>query len=120
MSSASPLDHASHGSRGSRAAWALPLGVLAASTLGVIALAAAPARDDRMAAVYPPWWSAARAAASAAGEGDLQAVGGGPNILIVRSGRPRLAARLRASGALLVIDSRLASLCAAPTDRAPA
>lgn len=104
----------------SLAAWSLPLGLLAATTFGVFALAAAPASDDRMAVVYPPWWSPAEAAASAAAEGRLEAIGGGPNILIVSSVQPDLARRLRASGALLLIDSRLASLCVTPVARAPA
>ena len=101
----------------SRAAWALPVAVLALSTVGVVALAAAPGRQDTMAAVYPPWWSPARAAVSAAAEGDLTAVGGAATILVIHSDKPELGRRLRRSGALLLIDSSLASLCAAPTDR---
>lgn len=97
----------------------MPLAALAATSLAVLVLGAAPSRPDAMAAVYPPWWSPARAAASAASEGDLQAVGAAATILIVSSDRPRLADRLRASGALLLIDSRLASLCA-PANRDPA
>ena len=100
--------------------WLVPFGMLAATTLSVLVLAAAPGRPDAMAAVYPPWWSPARAAASAAAEGNLQAIGGAATILIVSSDQPRLADRLRASGALLLIDSRLASLCAAPANRDPA
>lgn len=99
--------------------WSVPLAALAAATLTVLLLAAAPGRSDAMAAVYPPWWTPAQAAASAAAEGRLQAVGGAANILIVSSEKPRLADRLRASGALLLIDSRLASLCA-PANRDPA
>lgn len=98
--------------------WALPVGALALTTAAVLALAVAPGRADAMAAVYPPWWTPARAAASAAAEGELQAVGGLATILIIRSDRPDLADRLRASGALLLIDSRLASFCA--TNRDPA
>ena len=103
-----------------RAAWALPVAVLTLSTVSVGALAAAPGRPDAMAAVYPPWWSPARAAASAAAAGDLQAVGGAATILVVRSDRPGLGRRLRESGALLLIDSRLASFCVAPAEKAPA
>jgi hypothetical protein len=94
--------------------WALPIGALAFSTAAVLTLAAAPGRADAMAAVYPPWWTPARAAASATAEGDLQAIGGIATILVVRSDRPDLAHRLRASGALFLIDSRLASVCATP------
>jgi len=100
--------------------WALPLGALALSTAAVLTLAAAPGRADAMAAVYPPWWTPARAAASASAEGELQAVGAAATILVVRSDRPALARRLRASGALILIDSRLASFCADLTNRDPA
>ncbi|WP_271067963.1 hypothetical protein [Caulobacter sp. NIBR1757] len=103
-----------------RAAWALPVAVLALSTVSVGALAAAPGRPDAMAAVYPPWWSPARAAASAATAGDLQAVGGSATILVVRSDRPGLGGRLRESGALFLIDSRLASFCLTPAEKDPA
>lgn len=96
-----------------RAAWALPFTVLALSTVAVLALAAAPSRADAMAAVYPPWWTSARAVASAATEGRLQAVGSA-NVVVVTSDQPALGRRLRASGALFVIDSRLASLCVPP------
>lgn len=107
-------------SRKASATWALPLAAATLSTVGVIALAAAPGRADAMAAVYPPWWSPARAAASAAAEGRLQAIGGGATILIVSSDKPDLARRLRASGALLLLDSRLASFCAGSSPRDPA
>lgn len=103
-----------------RAAWTVPFAVMATATLAVLILAAAPSRPDAMAAIYPPWWTPAQAAASAAAEGNLQAVGGARTVLIVASDKPDLAGRLRASGALLLIDSRLASLCAAPANRDPA
>jgi|GEM_PF-2748731 len=110
----------SHCPRDVRAAWALPVAVLALSTVSVGAIAAAPGQPDAMAAVYPPWWSPARAAASAAAAGELQAGGGAATILVVRSDRPGLGRRLRESGALLLIDSRLASFCVAPAEKAPA
>lgn len=77
-------------------------GVLAAAGLLAAALSLPPGADA-VAAVFPPWWSAARAFASASSAGAVTGTGALRSVLIVRSDRPDLAERLRAAGALLVV-----------------
>jgi len=64
-----------------------------------------------VAAIYPPWWTAARIVGAAAGTGDIAAAGGLPNILVLQ-GDAELAARARRSGALLVLGGNAVRLCA--------
>lgn len=99
-------------SRPTAPAW-LPWTLLALSTVVVVALAAQPRRADRIAAVFPPWQSPAANFAAAAQAGQVDAAGGFANVLIVRSGRPGLAARLRLAGAWLLLDADLARACLA-------
>ena len=88
------------------------------STAGVAMAASQPRRNDRMVAVYPPWWTPAMAASAAAANGALSASGGWRNSWIVSSTQPDLDQRLRRSGALVTLDSTLARDCAAPAERA--
>lgn len=97
-------------------AW-LPALAVILSTLAVTAVAAEPRRDDRFAAVFPPWWDSATATAAAASAGDLSAAGGWDNVLIVHSAVPGLRHRLRAAGAILLIDADLARACADTTSQ---
>ena len=62
-----------------------------------------PSGVDEVAAVFPPWWSAAHAFTSASAAGVVSGSGALRSILIVHSDRPALAERLRAAGALLVL-----------------
>lgn len=105
------------GQPASAPAW-LPWAFLALSTLIVASLAAQPRRPDRMAAVFPPWDSAAAVFAAASRAGAVDAAGGFANVLIVRSDQPGLAARLRKAGAWALIDADLASACIAPAPAA--
>lgn len=78
----------------------------------ILGVAIAPdSRRDRYVAVYPFWWSQARATAAAASAGELLGVGGWTNTLMVAGDEAALADRLRRSGALLLIDSRLGVFC---------
>lgn len=65
-----------------------------------------------MAAVYPPWWSDARIASAAASAGDIAAVGGLANIIVIHGEPARLAGNARRSGALLLLGGDAARLCA--------
>jgi len=78
-------------------------------------LGAGPRPGDRLlAAVYPPWWSDSRIFVAAASVGDIAAAGGVRNILVIRGDPSGLAARVRRSGALLVLGGDAARLCADP------
>lgn len=84
----------------------------------VVALGAGPRPGEpRLAAVYPPWWSDARIAGAAAAAGDIAAAGGVRNVLVIHGDPTGLAARVRRSGALLVLGGDAARLCADPQAR---
>ncbi len=92
--------------------------LVAAMTLAVAAASATAVPADPeagVAAVFPPWWTREAAAVAVAGaDGLIVREGAIPTILVVRPGRPGLAERLRAHGALLIVDPRAASGCFAP------
>jgi len=99
-------------SRDDRSALWLPSLVLFASLLGVAALALQPRPDHPVAAVFPPWWSAERAFAAAGSAGGAVLRDGAWSTLIVaQSPDPQFAARLRAAGALLVLDPQALGTC---------
>ncbi|MBA4011395.1 MAG: hypothetical protein C0481_05965 [Phenylobacterium sp.] len=83
-----------------------------ASFVAVPVLAAAPRDPKVAAAVFPPWWSRSAALAAADDAGEILAVGRAPFIVIVRSIDGDVAPRLRATGALLVLDPQAAGPCA--------
>ncbi len=78
--------------------------------------AAAPAGADRIAAVFPPWWSGGRVIDAAASAGDIAGAGAYRSILIVRGNAPGLAARLRRAGALVLLSPGLAGQCDTPAN----
>lgn len=86
-------------------------GAACATLVMTLSAVAAPADADRIAAVFPPWWSNARAAQAAAAAGDLAGAGALPSILIVSSRQPGLSARLRRAGAVAQLSPGLAGLC---------
>jgi len=100
---------------------ALPWLAFAASTVMLVLAGAAPRPDDRvMAAVYPPWWSDARIGGAAASAGAIAAGGGVRNVVLIQAEAPGLAARVRRTGALLLLDARAARFCIDTTgERAP-
>ena len=95
------------------AAWLPAIGLLLASSAGAawlqLRVQDGPAP---LAAVFPPWWSSARVfeAAAAADVAVLRA-GAWPALVIVRPGDPGAPARLRASGAWLLLDGRAIGGC---------
>ncbi len=94
-----------------------PLSITAAAILISLAAAAAvdaaPTDPNRVAIVFPPWWSAEQAFTAAASEGELLGMGGVPFIVIVHR-RPNTGARLaRSIGALFIVGADPGSLCSA-------
>jgi len=86
-------------------------GVIAIVGLAGNLIASAPADDGAAVAVFPPWWSAARAFAAAGGTAEILDGGAFPFVLIVKSQRPGLHARLRDAGALLILNPLGAGPC---------
>jgi hypothetical protein len=79
--------------------------LLIIASLPAVAVAAAPiAGAHDVAAVFPPWWPAARTLTAAASAGQVRASGGLPGVLIVHSDQSNLAARLTDAGAFLLLD----------------
>lgn len=99
------------------------LGVVgvAVSLLAAVAVEAQPRTPGRVAAVFPPWWSAAQVIGAAGSAGDVAGVGAVPFIVILR-GQPEkglaadLSQRARSAGALLLLDPALAGACARPQE----
>jgi len=91
-------------------AWAAPVAIGVAS-LGVAALADARPRGDRIAAVFPPWWTAEQALASALAVAPVAGVGRFSFIVAAHARGPETAASLRAAGAWLTLDGSRFSFC---------
>lgn len=106
-----------HGARGlsSVAAWMAVTGI---SLVPAALIAARPSDAHAVAAVFPPWWPAARTLGAAAAAGRLAAVGAVPWVVVVR-GDGDVASHLKAAGALLLLDPRAALGCAPLTTDDP-
>ncbi len=90
----------------------LAVGATILLTLGAAVTAGAAPRDPtRVAAVFPPWWTASRAASAAASAGAIAGAGGAPFILILRGEPDQLGQRARAAGAWLLLDPDAAGQC---------
>lgn len=98
------------------ASFRLP-GVTAVISLALaIGAAVQPPRGPLVAAVFPPWWPESRIAAAAATAGLVQGHGGSRFVLLFAADRADRLARLRAAGALLLLDPGNAALCRAGLD----
>lgn len=103
-------------------------GPVALSTLGVflslfaaVAVDAQPRASERVAAVFPPWWDAARIIGAAGSVGAIAGAGGAPFVVILRANPDDkspsdLSQRARSAGALLLLDPALAGACARPQE----
>ncbi len=80
-----------------------------------VAVQAEPRTSGRVAAVFPPWWSAARVFGAAGEAGDIAGAGAAPFIVILRGDPAQLSARTREAGAWLLLDPALAGVCARPS-----
>lgn len=90
---------------------------LVVMAVGLIAACAAVPSDPAIAAaVFPPWWSARRTFEAAGATGAILRVGGWSAVLIVRSDRPDLAARLRTAGALFTLSPLGVTGCPNPSE----
>lgn len=88
--------------------------------LGVVVLAGlGPREAGSAAAIFPPWWSQARVIEAAASAGDIVSRGGAGDVVLVRGDPATLRTRLRAAGALLLLDPQTAGLCAPPRSPNP-
>jgi len=91
----------------------LATGGAIAATL-IVAIGAASPDSEFAAALFPPWWRANRAFEAAASAGAVVGVGLWPSILIVRGRTEDLSARLRAAGAVLVVQAGAFVPCRIP------
>jgi len=71
-------------------------------------------RSDSIAAVFPPWWHQGRVFEAASGAGPLLDTGRASFVVIVGFSDPGVAARLRAAGALILVDA--AAVGCAPSE----
>ena len=98
-----------------RRAWLVPAGVLACGFLAVAWLALSPKPGQPVAAVFPPWWSAARAfAAAASAGGRVMRTGAWPTLVVVvpeAGGETGFGGRLGAAGAWLIVDPQSLGGC---------
>lgn len=99
--------------------FAAVVGPLAFSTLGVVlslfaalSVDAQPRTPGWVAAVFPPWWDAARVVGAAGTAGDIAGAGGASFIVILRGDPATLHHRARTAGAWLLLDPALAGACA--------
>jgi hypothetical protein len=95
----------------SLAAWTPAVFVFAGSLVAAAMVSARPTDAVRLAAIYPPWWSAERALVAASAVGPIAGSGRLPFIVAVSAAGPRLVERLKSSGALFVVDGSRFSFC---------
>ena len=91
----------------------LPYAVLVVSLVltGIAALAPLPGQP--VAAVFPPWWGAARAfAAAARSNSPVVRLGLFPNIVILPGLTTGASSRLHRAGALLLLNAQALGACA--------
>jgi hypothetical protein len=95
------------------AVWALaPLAISA--SLAVSIPSPAYGRSATIAAVFPPWWQAARIYEAAVGAGPLLDAGQASFVMIVGFSDPGVAERLRSAGAIILLDA--AAVGCAPSE----
>ncbi len=95
------------------ASWT-PLAMIFAASLGAAALTSARPQDSgRLAAVFPPWWTAERALTAVSSIAPAAGFGDFPFIVAVSGAEPGLAQRLERAGAVLVLDGAAFTFCSA-------
>jgi hypothetical protein len=89
-----------------------PLCILALGSLLVTAfLTLRPHDPQRLAAVFPPWWSAAQSLTAASQVAAVTGFGAFPFIVAVSGNRSGLEEELRKAGAFVVVDGALFTYC---------
>lgn len=96
--------------------WAVPLGIFGGSLLVSLSSGLTPSNPHRVAAVFPPWWSAQAVLEAASLAGNVVAAGGAPFVVAVSSERDDLADAIRAAGAIIVLDRSVDGLCVTNKD----
>lgn len=91
--------------------------LLASSTLALIAALAPPADAREIAAIYPPWWSAAHSFGAASRASEAAWPGAAPFVVIVRVQSADASRRLKDGGAFLLLNQG-GGLCGAGKGRA--
>jgi hypothetical protein len=91
-------------------AWATLVSI-ALSSLVVAGFTTARPRSDKLAVVFPPWWSAERSLAAAAEVAPVSGLGALPFIVAVQARDARVRGRLIGAGAVLVLDGAKFSFC---------
>jgi hypothetical protein len=92
-----------------------PLCILTLGSLFVTAFVTLRPDDPRrVAAVFPPWWSAAQSLTAASRVAAVTGFGSLPFIVAVSGNRSGLEAELRNAGALVVVDGALFTYCVTP------
>ncbi len=90
------------------------LAIAAISLIGATAAAMSvdSSRDDRLAAIFPPWWNDQRImAAMVEADARVMRTGALDSIVLTTSDSDGLTARLKAAGALAVFDTNGAAAC---------
>lgn len=87
--------------------------VVVLTVLPALAIAARPARPFEAAAVFPPWWDAARVRAAVAPVGEISATGRMETVVTVIGGTD-VAAGLRAAGAWFILNPALIGCAVRP------
>jgi hypothetical protein len=95
----------------SLAAWTPLAFVFAGSLVAAVMAGARPTDAVRLAAIFPPWWSAERALTAASSAGPVAGLGRLPFIVAVSGAAPGAAERLKSFGALFVVDGSRFSFC---------
>lgn len=98
-------------------AWTyLPATGLALASLAFCAqLSLAPTDPKIVTAVFAPWWSGEKSFLAAAGQGTVVAIGAAPFLITVHDTNSTLIQRLRAAGALAVINPSNSPFCGIKT-----
>ncbi len=91
--------------------WAPLWVLLIGSTFVAAFVTLEPSDPERVAAIFPPWWSFEQSLTAASGVAAVSGFGAFPFIVAVRGAQPDLAHELRKAGALVVVDGALFPFC---------
>jgi hypothetical protein len=92
--------------------WLLPGLLTLGSIAAALSISLAPPASGPVAAVFPPWWAAARSMLAAANAGSVVRFGASFVVIVVPDVRHPVAA-LRAGGAWFVVNPQLLGGCGA-------
>jgi len=99
------------GARGATALASAVLVSIALSSLLVAGFATTRPRSERLAVIFPPWWSQQRSLATAAAIGPVSGFGALPFIVAISATDSHTYGRLVGAGAWAVLDGARFSFC---------